>query len=64
MKELIEILDDSLYFFGYIDIPSHENPHAFFNIAEHKEENLKKFNKFNDLNREHIEWVSYYHEEV
>ena len=37
---------DLLYYFGYANHPTEENPTAFFNFNEHKPEHLQKYYGF------------------
>ena len=57
MKQMKDILGDTLYYFGYTNHPEIKNPHAFFNFESHSEENLQLFDGFKKLNEEQTQWV-------
>lgn len=41
-----EVLGDHLYFFGYSNHPTHNNPTQIFKFEEHSEHNLEQYYKF------------------
>lgn len=45
-----EVIGDQLYYFGYSNHPEEENPTAAIHFDEHKEENLKQWMGFRQLN--------------
>jgi hypothetical protein len=46
-----------LYFFGYTNHPTEENPMAFFNFDSHSEENLKNYMGFKEVNKASVKRV-------
>lgn len=50
IKYIMEKLGHILYYFGYTNHPTQENPTAFFNFDTHTEENLKNYYGFKQVN--------------
>lgn len=56
--EQIEFIKETnshlLYYFGYTNNQTKENPYAFFNFEEHDAEKLKMFEKFREVNESQL----------
>lgn len=60
--ELVEYIKETnaelLYYFGYTDHPTEQNPTAFFNFKEHKPEHVKEYYGFRKDNEKVIKQLA------
>lgn len=61
-KEMIEYIKetnaDLLYYFGYANHPTENNPTAFFTFENHKQENLDKYYGFRKDNEKYVKLLA------
>jgi len=58
LQHIKDTIGDQLYYFGYVNHPTEENPTTAFTFEKHSEENLKQWNGFRKLNEASLKEVT------